>query len=145
MVTLHVGAGTYQPIKVENVKSHDMHSEWINVDQRVCDAIIRTKQTGNRVVAVGTTVVRSLETAAQKAKTELIEPYRGETNIFIYPGFEFKIIDLLQTNFHLPQSTLLMLVSAFAGQERIRAIYQYAIEEEYRFFSYGDSMLLKRA
>lgn len=144
MVTLHVGAGTYQPVKVDDIKSHSMHSEWIDVDQSVCDAIIGTKQAGNRVVAVGTTVVRSLETAAQNAKQALIEPFQGETDIFIYPGFEFQIVDLLQTNFHLPQSTLLMLVSAFAGQENIQKAYQYAIDKEYRFFSYGDSMLLER-
>ena len=144
MLTLHVGAGTYQPVRVDTIDEHVMHSEWIEVNQNVCDAVIETKRNGNRVVAVGTTVVRSLETAARASNDELIEPYVGDTDIFIYPGFEFEVVDILQTNFHLPQSTLMMLVSAFAGYDRIMEAYQYAIKKKYRFFSYGDSMLLEK-
>lgn len=149
-ITLHVGAGTYQPVRVDNVDDHQMHSESIEVSQAVCDAINETKQQGGRVIAVGTTVVRSLETAAKECQGKLvnnqvIQPFSGETKIFIYPGFEFKVVDLLQTNFHLSESTLLMLVSAFAGYEQIMAAYQYAIEQKFRFFSYGDAMLLERA
>jgi len=114
-VTLHVGAGTYQPVRVDNVDDHIMHSEYIEVGQSVCDAVIETKQQGKRIIAVGTTVVRSLETAAQAAGTRVIAPFTGDTDIFIFPGYQFKVVDLLQTNFHLPESTLLMLVSAFAG------------------------------
>ena len=144
MITLHVGAGTYQPVRADTVDQHVMHSEWIDVKQSVCDAIIDTKQNNKRVVAVGTTVVRSLETAARVANKEIIVPFQGETDIFIYPGFDFKIVDLLQTNFHLPQSTLMMLVSAFAGYEHTMRAYKHAIEQRYRFFSYGDSMLLEK-
>lgn len=144
-VTLHVGAGTYQPVKVDTVEEHQMHSEYIEVGSEVCELIKRTKSNGGRVMAVGTTVIRSLESAAQKSTAELIEPYSGETDIFIYPGYEFKVVDLLQTNFHLPESTLLMLVSAFSGYERIKNAYAHAISQKYRFFSYGDAMLLSRA
>lgn len=143
-VTLHVGAGTYQPVRVETIDEHVMHAEYVEVSQGLCEAIITTKQAGNRVVAVGTTVVRSLETAAQKADNGLIAPYIGDTDIFIYPGFEFKVVDVLQTNFHLPESTLLMLVSAFAGYENIKRAYAHAVEQRYRFFSYGDAMLLEK-
>ncbi|MBX2847206.1 MAG: tRNA preQ1(34) S-adenosylmethionine ribosyltransferase-isomerase QueA [Acidiferrobacterales bacterium] len=143
-VTLHVGAGTYQPVRVEKLQDHVMHSEYIEVDQAVCNKIIATKRNGGRVMAVGTTVIRTLETAAENTQTGLIQPYSGDTDIFIYPGFEFKVVDLLQTNFHLPESTLMMLVSAFAGYERIMQAYQHAIEQRYRFFSYGDAMLLER-
>ena len=145
MLTLHVGAGTYQPVRVDTIEEHVMHSEWIDVNQNVCDAVIDAKHNGNRVIAVGTTVVRSLETAARASMDELIEPYVGDTDIFIYPGFEFKVVDILQTNFHLPQSTLMMLVSAFVGYEQIMEAYQYAIKHKYRFFSYGDSMLLEKS
>lgn len=144
-ITLHVGAGTYQPVKVDSVDDHQMHSEYIEVSELVCQAIHSTKTRGGRVIAVGTTVVRSLESAAQAAEDSLIEPFFGDTEIFIYPGYEFKIVDLLQTNFHLSESTLMMLVSAFAGKDRIKQAYQHAIEREYRFFSYGDAMLLERA
>lgn len=144
-ITLHVGAGTYQPVKVDSVDDHEMHSEYIEVSQTVCDAINETKANGGRVIAVGTTVVRSLESAAQATKGELIEPFYGDTRIFIYPGFKFKVVDLLQTNFHLSESTLLMLVSAFSGKDNIMQAYQHAIKQEYRFFSYGDAMLLERA
>lgn len=142
-VTLHVGAGTYQPVRAENVHEHQMHSEYIDVDADVCAAIERTKRAGHRVIAVGTTVVRSLETAANQSRGARLEPYRGDTDIFIYPGYQFKVVDLLQTNFHLPESTLLMLVSAFSGYDTIMRAYQHAIEHRYRFFSYGDSMLLE--
>lgn len=143
-VTLHVGAGTYQPVRTEQIEEHVMHKEFIEVDAVVCDAIKACKSRGGRVIAVGTTVIRSLETAAKAAEDDLISPFSGDTDIFIYPGFEFKIVDLLQTNFHLPQSTLIMLVSAFAGTERIQSAYQHAIDKQYRFFSYGDAMLLER-
>ena len=143
-ITLHVGAGTYQPVRVESVDEHVMHSEIIEVSQAVCQAIIETRSAGHRVIAVGTTVVRSLESAAQAAGEELIAPFTGETDIFIYPGYQFKVVDLLQTNFHLPESTLLMLVSAFSGYDRMMQAYKHAVEHEYRFFSYGDAMLLDR-
>ena len=143
-VTLHVGAGTYQPVRVDHVDEHEMHSEYIDVSESVCKAIVETKQRGGRVIAVGTTVVRSLETAANQASDGLIQPFRGDTKIFIYPGYEFRVVDLLQTNFHLSESTLLMLVSAFAGHKKIMSAYEYAIEKRFRFFSYGDAMLLER-
>ena len=143
-VTLHVGAGTYQPVRVDTLEEHVMHSEYVEVSQTVCDAINQTKAEGGRVVAVGTTVVRSLETAARASQNEIIEPFIGDTDIFIFPGFQFKVVDLLQTNFHLPESTLLMLVSAFVGYERIMSAYQHAIKQQSRFFSYGDAMLLER-
>ena len=142
-VTLHVGAGTYQPVRVDTIDEHKMHSEYIEVSQSTCDAIINAKDAGKKVVAVGTTVVRSLETAANFANNELIEPYTGDTDIFIFPGYQFKVVDALQTNFHLPESTLLMLVSAFAGYDTIMDAYRYAIEKKYRFFSYGDAMYLE--
>lgn len=138
-ITLHVGAGTFQPVRVEDISQHHMHSETIHVSQDVCDIVNHTKATGGRVVAVGTTVVRSLETAARGGK---LKPFSGETDIFIYPGYEFQMIDGLVTNFHLPKSTLLMLVSALGGRENILRAYHSAIEEQYRFFSYGDGMLI---
>lgn len=138
-VTLHVGAGTFQPVKTDDIESHLMHKEWLSVNQQVCELVQKTKKAGNRVIAVGTTAVRCLETAAAKGE---IEPFVGDTQIFIYPGYQFKIIDGLITNFHLPESTLVMLVSALAGRENILAAYQHAIDEKYRFFSYGDAMLL---
>jgi S-adenosylmethionine:tRNA ribosyltransferase-isomerase len=140
-LTLHVGAGTFQPVKVATISEHKMHFERVQVSAALVDRIAQTKAAGGRVVAVGTTVVRALETAALSG---VLAPFSGETDIFITPGFQFKVIDALVTNFHLPQSTLLMLVSAFAGYERIRAAYQHAIAAEYRFFSYGDAMLLTR-
>ena len=138
-VTLHVGAGTFQPVRTETIEEHTMHHEWIDVPESVCNAIQQTKHVGGRVIAVGTTVVRSLESATRLGE---LKPYQGETNIFIYPGFDFKVIDGLITNFHLPKSTLLMLVSAFAGTESIQHAYQQAVEKKYRFFSYGDAMLI---
>ncbi|BBO57621.1 S-adenosylmethionine:tRNA ribosyltransferase-isomerase [Cobetia sp. AM6] len=143
-VTLHVGAGTFQPVRVDSILEHHMHSEWIEVGQEACDKIARARAAGRRVVAVGTTSVRCLESAA-KAHAGELAPYSGDTDIFIYPGYEWQVVDLLITNFHLPESTLLMLVSAFAGYEHTMAAYQAAVEERYQFFSYGDAMLLERA
>lgn len=138
-LTLHVGAGTFQPVRVSSIAEHKMHSEYVEVDQALCDRIIQTKQAGGRIIAVGTTVVRALETAARSGKLEL---YSGDTDIFITPGFSFKMIDGMITNFHWPRSTLLMLVSALIGREKLLALYQEAIEKGYRFFSYGDAMLI---
>jgi len=138
-LTLHVGAGTFQPIKVDDISQHIMHHEWIDVPASICECITQTKKQGGKVIAVGTTTVRSLETAALSGK---LRPYQGETDIFIYPGFNFQVIDGMLTNFHLPCSTLLLLVSAFASRDKILASYQHAIEQQYRFFSYGDAMLI---
>ena len=140
-VTLHVGAGTFQPVRVENIAEHRMHSEWFEVPAATVDAIARTRAAGGRIVAVGTTTLRALESAARGGA---LEAGSRETDIFITPGFEFRVVDLLVTNFHLPKSTLLMLVSAFAGFERMQALYAHAIAQRYRFFSYGDAMLLSR-
>lgn len=140
-VTLHVGAGTFQPVRAENIEDHHMHAEYIEVDEKVCEQVRETKEKGGRVVAIGTTSVRCLETASGSGE---LEPYTGDTDIFIYPGYEFKTVDALLTNFHLPESTLLMLVSAFAGYDRVMNAYRHAVEEEYRFFSYGDAMFLVR-
>lgn len=140
-VTLHVGAGTFQPVRSEDLSQHRMHSEWFEVGADTVSAIERTRAAGRRIVAVGTTTMRALESAAQSGR---LEAGARETEIFITPGFEFRVADVLITNFHLPRSTLLMLVSAFAGYERIRALYEHAIRERYRFFSYGDAMLLQR-
>ena len=138
-VTLHVGAGTFQPVRVENITEHSMHAEWLEVAEDVAEKIKATKARGGRVVAVGTTSVRSIETAARCGE---ISAFEGDTDIFIYPGFEFKVVDMLLTNFHLSESTLLMLVSAFSGYTPIMKAYQQAVAQEYRFFSYGDAMLL---
>ncbi|WP_020409493.1 tRNA preQ1(34) S-adenosylmethionine ribosyltransferase-isomerase QueA [Hahella ganghwensis] len=138
-VTLHVGAGTFQPVRVESVSDHKMHKEYLEVSKECVEKINLAKTQGNKVVAVGTTAVRSLETAASSGE---LQPFMGETRIFIYPGYEFRVVDMLVTNFHLPRSTLLMLVSAFAGRENILAAYKEAVAREYRFFSYGDAMLL---
>ncbi len=138
-VTLHVGAGTFQPVRVDNIEDHDMHAEWLEVPQSACDAIEAARARGGRVVAVGTTAVRSLETAAQGGQ---LQPYSGDSRIFIYPPYQFKVVDAMITNFHLPESTLIMLISAFAGREQILAAYQYAVDNRYRFFSYGDAMLI---
>jgi S-adenosylmethionine:tRNA ribosyltransferase-isomerase len=137
-VTLHVGAGTFQPVKTEDIAEHRMHSEWYQVPEATQQAIARLRERGGRLVAVGTTTVRTLESWARSGQAE------GDTSIFITPGFEFRQVDLLLTNFHLPKSTLLMLVSAFAGYDRAMALYRHAIAERYRFFSYGDAMLLQR-
>ncbi|WP_367066484.1 tRNA preQ1(34) S-adenosylmethionine ribosyltransferase-isomerase QueA [Oryzisolibacter sp. LB2S] len=137
-VTLHVGAGTFQPVKTENLAEHRMHSEWYDIPAATLAALERCRARGGRVVAVGTTTVRTLESWAQTGRTT------GDTSIFITPGFGFRVVDLLITNFHLPKSTLMMLVSAFAGYEQVMALYRHAIAEQYRFFSYGDAMLLER-
>ena len=142
-VTLHVGAGTFQPVRAERLEDHRMHSEWYEVGEATVTAVAATRQRGGRVIAVGTTSVRSLESAARA--TGSLQATRGETDIFITPGFEFRVVDALLTNFHLPKSTLMMLVSAFAGHAHIMALYRHAIEARYRFFSYGDAMLLARA
>ena len=139
-VTLHVGAGTFQPVRVDDLDDHHMHAEYVEVSQEVCDKVNETHQHGGRVVAVGTTSVRSLEAAAQDGH---LKPFSGETRLFITPGYKFKVIDLLVTNFHLPESTLLMLVSAFGGYLQIKRAYAHAIEQGYRFFSYGDAMFIK--
>ncbi len=145
-VTLHVGAGTFQPVRVEHIAEHRMHSEWFEVGQATVDAIARTRASGGRVVAVGTTTLRALESAARHGpEGGVLAPFSGETDIFITPGFEFRVVERLLTNFHLPRSTLMMLVSAFAGHAHIRALYRHAVESRYRFFSYGDAMLLARA
>jgi len=144
-VTLHVGAGTFQPVRVDDLSEHHMHKEWIELSEENCKKINEAKKQGRRIIAVGTTSVRCLESAALFSKMDgVLEPYKGETDIFITPGYEFKVIDALITNFHLSESTLLMLVSAFAGYENIKNAYQHAIEEKYRFFSYGDAMFLTR-
>ncbi|MGJ8689722.1 MAG: tRNA preQ1(34) S-adenosylmethionine ribosyltransferase-isomerase QueA [Gammaproteobacteria bacterium] len=141
-VTLHVGSGTFQPVRVDNILEHDMHSERIEISEQVCAQIRACKERGGRVIAVGTTSVRTLESAAQKALEGLIAPYTGETDIFIYPGYEFQVVDAMVTNFHLSESTLMMLVSAFAGRDAIMAAYDEAVRQKYRFFSYGDAMFL---
>jgi S-adenosylmethionine:tRNA ribosyltransferase-isomerase len=140
-VTLHVGAGTFQPVRVERVADHRMHSEWFEVGETTVAAIARTRAAGGRIVSVGTTTLRALESAARGGE---LAPCRGETDIFITPGFAFRVVDVLVTNFHLPKSTLLMLVSAFSGPDHVRALYRHAVESRYRFFSYGDAMLLQR-
>lgn len=152
-VTLHVGAGTFQPVKVDNILQHKMHAEYMEIDKETCNKINQTKAKNGRVIAIGTTCVRCLETAMQKQsnntdlvttidKTFQISPFFGDTDIFIFPGYKFQCVDALITNFHLPKSTLLMLVSAFAGHTNIMRAYNEAIEHKYRFFSYGDAMFL---
>ena len=146
-VTLHVGAGTFQPVRVARIEEHRMHSEWLEVSAAVCEKIEATRAGGGRIIAVGTTSVRCLETAALKAEElgQRIAPYAGDTNIFIYPGYRFRCVDAMVTNFHLPESTLLMLVSAFAGREHVLHAYREAIKNRYRFFSYGDAMFVTPA
>lgn len=138
-VTLHVGAGTFLPVKVEDVTTHRMHAEWGEVTRQAADEINATKAVGGRIIPVGTTALRLIESAGRSGR---VEPWRGPTDIFIYPGFRFRVTDALMTNFHLPKSTLLMLVSALMGQERVRRIYSHAVGRGYRFFSYGDASLL---
>ncbi len=143
---MHVGAGTFQPVKVDEIADHIMHAEYVEVSDEVVAQINKTKAAGGRVVAVGTTSVRSLESAAKVAqdKNESLSAFYGDTDIFITPGYQFQIIDALVTNFHLSESTLLMLVSAFSGYDHIMSAYQHAISQEYRFFSYGDAMFLTK-
>ncbi len=145
-VTLHVGAGTFQPVKVDNIHDHHMHAEYAEVPQEVVDAIAATKARGGRIIAVGTTSVRSLESAAQDAlkKGTELAPFFADTEIFIYPGYQYQLVDCLITNFHLPESTLIMLVSAFAGYEHTMRAYQHAVDNQYRFFSYGDAMFIEK-
>ncbi|MFI0474582.1 tRNA preQ1(34) S-adenosylmethionine ribosyltransferase-isomerase QueA [Halomonas sp. HMF6819] len=143
-VTLHVGAGTFQPVRVDNILEHHMHSEWIEVGEEACKKVRDAQQAGRRVIAVGTTSVRCLESACRESADGQIAPYSGDTDIFIYPGYEWRCVDALITNFHLPESTLLMLVSAFAGFDNIQRAYREAVSERYAFFSYGDAMLLTR-
>ena len=140
-VTLHVGLGTFRPVKVENVLEHHMHSEYYEITKEACDIINDTKANGGKVISVGTTSTRTVESAADE--NGLLTPKKGDTDIFIYPGFNFKVIDCLITNFHLPESTLIMLVSALAGRENVLAAYEEAVKERYRFFSFGDAMLIK--
>ncbi len=143
-VTLHVGAGTFQAMRVDDVREHRMHSEWLNVGAALVEQVRATRARGGRVIAVGTTVVRALESAMRRneAGGSELQPFAGETQIFIFPGYRIRSVDALLTNFHLPESTLLMLVSAFAGKARVFAAYEHAVRERYRFFSYGDAMLL---
>lgn len=138
-VTLHVGAGTFQPVRVDDIAQHRMHAEYVEVDEQVCAAVAACRERGGRVVAVGTTTVRCLETASASGR---LQPFRGDTRIFIHPGYRFRCVDALITNFHLPESTLIMLVSAFAGREQVLAAYRTAVAEGYRFFSYGDAMFI---
>ena len=143
-VTLHVGAGTFQPVRVEQLDQHVMHSEWLNVGADLVEKVRRTREAGGRVIGVGTTVVRALESAMRDAPdgTRQLQPFAGETRLFILPGYRITAVDALVTNFHLPESTLLMMISAFAGQDRVFDAYRHAIAQRYRFFSYGDAMLL---
>lgn len=141
-VTLHVGAGTFQPVRADDIREHVMHSEYIEVPEAVVEAVARARARGGRVIAVGTTVVRSLESAARANPKGELAPFSGETDIFIYPGYTFRVIDAMITNFHLPESTLLMLVSAFAGHGQVMNAYHHAVAEKYRFFSYGDAMFV---
>ncbi|WP_445004936.1 tRNA preQ1(34) S-adenosylmethionine ribosyltransferase-isomerase QueA [Halomonas mongoliensis] len=143
-VTLHVGAGTFQPVRVDDIREHAMHSEWLEVDEEVCAKVRAARAAGRRVIAVGTTSVRCLESACLKSGSGEIAPYRGETDIFIYPGYQWRCVDALITNFHLPESTLLMLVSSFAGYDTTLAAYAEAVAQRYAFFSYGDAMFLTR-
>lgn len=145
-VTLHVGAGTFQPVRVERIEDHQMHSEYAEVPADVVEKIRAVRERGNRVIAVGTTSVRSLETAAQASLKagKPLSPFFGDTSIFIYPGYQYQVVDALITNFHLPGSTLIMLVSAFAGYEHVMNAYQEAVTSGYRFFSYGDAMFITR-
>jgi S-adenosylmethionine:tRNA ribosyltransferase-isomerase len=142
-VTLHVGLGTFQPVHVVNVEEHKMHRESFSIAETSATQINRALEQGRRIVAVGTTTVRTLEYAARQNAERRIQPSPGEADIFIYPGFEFRVVGALLTNFHLPQSTLLMLVSAFAGRENVLRAYQHAVQQQYRFFSYGDCMFIE--
>lgn len=141
-VTLHVGAGTFQPVRVESLDEHVMHSEWLEVTQAVCDSISETRASGRRVVAVGTTSMRALESASASGE---LRPMTGDTRLFITPGYRFRSVDMLLTNFHLPESTLMMLVCAFGGYDTMMGAYRHAVEKRYRFFSYGDAMLIEPA
>jgi len=143
-VTLHVGAGTFQPVRVDDIREHHMHSEWVDVSETTCQQVRNAQAAGKRVIAVGTTSVRCLESACAQTPDGSIAPLTGDTDIFIYPGYQWRCVDALITNFHLPESTLMMLVSAFAGYDTIMQAYRAAVDERYAFFSYGDAMLLTR-
>ncbi len=138
-VTLHVGAGTFQPLREEQIEANRLHAERVQVSAEVCDTVRATRASGGRVIAVGTTSVRALETASASGD---LQPFDGETDLFVVPGFAFRSVDAMLTNFHLPRSSLMMLVAAFAGRERILDAYRHAVENQYRFFSYGDAMLI---
>jgi S-adenosylmethionine:tRNA ribosyltransferase-isomerase len=138
-LTLHVGAGTFAPVRSERIEEHELHAEWLEVPAATCAAVERCRATGGRVVAVGTTSVRALETAARGG---VLAPFAGDSRLFIYPGFDFRVVDAMVTNFHLPESSLLMLVSAFAGRAATLAAYRHAVAQRYRFFSYGDAMFV---
>lgn len=140
-VTLHVGSGTFQPVREDNLDQHIMHKEWLSVDAEVVQQVFEAKKRGGRVIAVGTTAVRALESAAQSGE---LKTFEGDTKLFIRPGYKFNVVDAMITNFHLPESTLLMLISAFSGYQRIKLAYQHAIKQRYRFFSYGDAMFLTK-
>lgn len=140
-VTLHVGAGTFQPVRAERIDEHRMHAEWMAVSEQTCAAVERTRRDGGRVVAVGTTAVRALESAAAEGR---LAPFSGETRLYVTPGYRFRVVDCMLTNFHAPESTLLMLISAFAGYERVMAAYRHAVAQRYRFLSYGDAMFIER-
>ena len=140
-LTLHVGSGTFQPVHSKVIEDHRMHKEWLKVDKALVQLVNRTRSNGNRVVGVGTTVVRALETASQNDR---LVPFEGETDLYIYPGYRFRSVDVLLTNFHLPRSSLLIMVSAFSGVDRIRVAYEHALKQRYRFFSYGDCMIVNR-
>ncbi|MGM0516959.1 MAG: tRNA preQ1(34) S-adenosylmethionine ribosyltransferase-isomerase QueA [Pseudomonadota bacterium] len=148
-VTLHVGAGTFQPVRSETIEEHEMHSEWTEVPEEAVEAVAAARECGGRVIAIGTTAVRALETAARahpaRAERGEIGPYEGDTRLFLYPGQPVHVVDAMLTNFHLPRSTLLMLVSAFAGRERVMAAYREAVERDYRFYSFGDAMFIEAA
>ena len=141
LLTLHVGSGTFQPVRSKVIEDHRMHKEWLKVDKALVQLVNRTRRNGNRVVGVGTTVVRALETASQNDR---LVPFEGETDLYIYPGYRFRSVDVLLTNFHLPRSSLLIMVSAFSGVDRIRVAYEHALKQRYRFFSYGDCMIVNR-
>jgi S-adenosylmethionine:tRNA ribosyltransferase-isomerase len=141
-LTLHVGSGTFQPVRSKVIEDHRMHKEWLKVDEALVRVVNRTRHNGNRVVGVGTTVVRALETASQNG---LLVPFEGETDLYIFPGYRFRTVDVLLTNFHMPRSSLLIMVSAFSGVDRIREAYEHALKQRYRFFSYGDCMILNKA
>ena len=143
-MTLHVGAGTFQPVRDEDLAAHTMHAEHVSVSAAACAAVALDRARGGRIIAVGTTVVRALESAALAGGGAGLVPWAGDTRLFITPGFAFRVSDMLLTNFHLPESTLLMLVCAFAGQQAVLAAYAHAVRARYRFFSYGDAMLLTR-
>ncbi|MEM7468911.1 MAG: S-adenosylmethionine:tRNA ribosyltransferase-isomerase, partial [Pseudomonadota bacterium] len=136
-VTLHVGAGTFQPVRVDDINEHRMHAEYLEVSEAVCKQLLTAKSNGKRVIAIGTTSIRALETAARDGQ---LRPYQGDTQLFITPGYQFNIVDAVLTNFHLPESTLIMLICAFAGKTQVMGAYEYAVQEQYRFFSYGDAM-----